>query len=109
MSSKLRDPNPRTAFIPGAVDLGHGFVVKVVLVPQLRGCDGEWCGIDHSKDPMTIRINASAPLWRQHEVFAHELVHATLDFFQWLRDTLVDTMKDEAAETAAALKEVEQP
>ena len=90
--------------IPGWIDFGYGFKVKVILVDKLRGADGEWCGLYHSADPMTIRISLAAPLWRQHEVFAHELVHASLDFFQWLRDSLVDDMKDEAAKTAAVLK-----
>lgn len=101
----MRSPNSRTAFIPGSIDFGYGFVVKVVIMPKLRGCDGEWCGIGHSTAPMTIRIDGSCPLWRQHEVFAHEVVHASLDFFQWLRDNLVEQMKDEAAETAKELDE----
>jgi hypothetical protein len=91
--------------IPGEFDFGYGFKVRVVIYPQLRGADGEWCGLDHTVDPMTIRINGSCPLWRQHEVLAHELVHAALDFFQWLRDYLVDDLKEEAAKTAAELED----
>lgn len=91
--------------IPGEFDFGYGFKVRVILVHKLRGADGEWCGLYHSVDPMTIRIDSSRPLWRQHEVLAHELVHASLDFFQWLRDTLVEDMKTEAAKTAAELED----
>lgn len=98
------DPK-RDAPIPGEVDFGYGFKVKVVIYPALRGADGEWCGLGHSTDAMTIRLDGRCPLWRQHEVFAHELVHASLDFFQWLRDTLVEDMKREAAETASDMKE----
>lgn len=103
---KLKAPKADTP-IPDFVDFGYGFVVRVVMVDRIRGCDGDWCGIYHSSDPMTIRLSSSAPLWRQHEVYAHELGHAAWDFCQWLRDSLVDDMKQEAAETAAALKEGE--
>lgn len=93
--------------LPTTVDFGYGFVVRVKMYPSLRGCDGEWCGLAHSVDPMTIRIASATPIWRQHEVFAHELVHASLDFFQWLRDNFVDEMRGEAVETAAITKEVD--
>ena len=104
-SLKPLKPARSDASIPGEIDFGYGFKVKVIICQKLRGADGEWCGLYHSVDPMTIRIDGSCPLWRQHEVFAHELVHASLDFFQWLRDTLVERMKDEAVTTAAEMAE----
>jgi hypothetical protein len=85
--------------LPKKFDFGYGFVVKIVPVPRLDGADGEWCGVT-GKHKMKIRILDRLPLDRKHEVIAHELVHAALDFFQWVRDNISDAIREERFRTA---------
>jgi hypothetical protein len=83
---------------PKKFDFGYGFVVKIKYVKRLDGADAAWYGPTGS-DAMTIKVRDRIPLDRKHEVIAHELVHAALDFFQWVRDNISDTIREEMVQT----------
>jgi hypothetical protein len=66
--------------LPTKIDFGFGFIVKIreECLPH----SGQWLGIEK----MLIEINAHMPIWRKYEILGHEVMHAALDFFQWVRD-----------------------
>lgn len=80
--------------LPTRFDFGYGFVVKIKYVRRLDGADAAWHGLTGT-DAMTIKVKDKLPLDRKHEVVAHELIHAALDFFQWVRDNISDTIREE--------------
>mgnify|MGYP001561318120 CR=1 FL=1 len=81
--------------IPRRVDLGHGFVLKVVLVPPLRLAELYWDYLDTDPDSKNgtlagflddtdvlhwvIYINSRLPKKEKWDTFYHELLHAVTD------------------------------
>jgi len=85
-----------------SLDFGCGFRVPVTFKPSIPGRDGEF-------DPNTnsIALNSSSPLWEQYDAYAHEVVHAAIDFCRHVQQQYVIPMRLEAERTKHALNEGE--
>ncbi len=92
--------------IPAAVAFPFGFKVPVVSVEQLKEKDGQYVMKNHGGP--YIDLADSQPLWQKYQTFAHELVHAAIDFDLWVQRAIVEPMKEEAEQTAKELKEGER-
>jgi hypothetical protein len=84
---------PQQPKLPSQISLGLGFKIKVrqVCLPH----DGQWLGVEK----MTIELNKHMPIWRKYEILAHEVMHAALDYFQWVRDEVADPLYKESLQT----------
>lgn len=90
--------------IPKGINFGLGHRVPVVRREQIRGLDGKY-------DPNTIQIelnDSTSPLWERYLVYAHEVLHAAVDFnLRVLRDIVIP-MVIEAQETVQHLRETKE-
>lgn len=90
------------------IDFGLGFSVPVIREPvqPAAGADGAYEPIQ-GKDGPRINLDTRVPLWEQVEAYAHEILHAAIDFDLYVRRELSGPMRAEAERTRRELLDSE--
>jgi len=88
--------------IPKVVSFGLGFKVPVTWRGRIPGRMGQYNPTVRGGPEIELRANV--PLWEQYEAYAHEVLHAAIDFGLWVRQELVDPLLREAVKTEHLLR-----
>lgn len=83
------------------IDFGFGYSVPITFKDQVlvKGTPvaGVTTFVSTQKDNTTIEIDRNDPLWEQMDTYAHEILHAAIEFHRWVLQNYVLPVRVEAA------------
>ena len=84
---------PRTPRIPKAVNFGLGFKVPVQWRGKLPGMDGKYQPATAGRGGQCIEMSEEPSRAVMLETYAHEVLHAAIDFQLYVLRELVEPMR----------------